>query len=310
MIKEIADEKPSLSKRPPIFKQEDELRTIDIAPTEKNWIRVALVQLSYQLSFNRPPREFGYKLLQREEVKTKLFKALNFANENKVDIICFPELCINEEWITEIRNKYSNLIVIFGSYYTNAFNRCPIIIEGQDYYIQKINPSPHSEKDVTKGRCMKRGKERIIFQTRYGRFVVLICQDFYGEINNIIYKLDKEGSFVDFVFVPARNRASELYQKRADQVCQDDNFPFIFISNALEVNDEKAGGTCIIGTDHNGALKRYQNEGWKPKDEIKYKLLEAKGESVIVADLDIKTKGVRVPPRDFKMRNPMIYKIT
>jgi hypothetical protein len=76
------------------------------------------------------------------------------------------------------------------------------------------------------------------------------------------------------------------------------------------IDEEKdAGGTCIIGMDHVGALHRYKQEDWKPNDEIKYKLFEATGESMIMADLDISRKGAPVPATDFKMMKPKMFKI-
>ena len=99
------------------------------------------------------------------------------------------------------------------------------------------------------------------------------------------------------------------FQKLGDQVCQDDNYPYILQSNALTVLKQKAGGTCIIGTDHSNAMDRYSWEGLKPPDNIEYKMIEAQGECVIMADLDIEKKGVQVPTTthaDFKMKNPKI----
>jgi tetratricopeptide (TPR) repeat protein len=287
----------------------DELRVIETGPTDAKWVRVALVQIDFQLSYDKPPKEFGYTLLNNQSVKTKVLAALSLAQKEEVKIIVFPELCTDEHWVDEVREQFKDMVVIFGSYYKKAYNECPVIINGQPYYVQKINPSPHHEKPVAAGRCMKSGKDRFIFHTKYGRFLVLICQDFYDELYKLFSRRDKGESHVDFVIVPSFNKAVERYQKRADEACQDDNFPYILIANALRVDNEKAGGTCIIGTDHDGALKRYQDENLKPKDEIKYKLIEANGERIIIADLDIETKGVPVPARECKMQNAKIIEI-
>ena len=289
--------------------REDEIKINNISSTEKKIVRVALVQIDFQLNFIPPPKDFGYELAHKEEMKKKVFNALKIAEENDVNIICFPELSTDKQWIDQALKQYKDMVIIFGSYYANAFNECPIIIEGQDYYIRKIHPSPHSEKAVGSGRCMKSGKERVVFQTKYGRFVVLICHAFYKEMYSIFNQLDNKNTHVDFVTVPSYNKAVDLYQKRADQACQDDKNPYILIANSLKVDEEEAGGTCIIGVDHKSALKRYENEGCKPKDDIKYKLFEARGECVIIADLDIETKGIPLPAGDFKMREPKTKEI-
>lgn len=82
----------------------DELRVIETSPTDTKWVRVALVQIDFQLSFNKPPNEFGYELLKKEQVKSKVFKALEAASRNKANIICFPELSVDEEWLDEAKN--------------------------------------------------------------------------------------------------------------------------------------------------------------------------------------------------------------
>jgi len=70
----------------------------------------------------------------------------------------------------------------------------------------------------------------------------------------------------------------------------------------------KCGGTCIIGTDHDNALSRYEGESYRPKnDTVHYKLLQSEGEMMIIADLDIKRKGVPVPPSGLKMKNVSRY---
>ena len=88
-----------------------------------------------------------------------------------------------------------------------------------------------------------------------------------------------------------------MFQKLGNQACQEDNYSYILQSNALTVLGQEAGGTCIIGTDHDNAMNRYKWEGLTPDDNIEYKMIEAKGERIITADLDI---GKRV----YKSRQP------
>ena len=166
-----------------------------IENTEKRWIRVALAQIGFSLEFNKPPKEFGYTLLEKQKLKTKIFKTLDIAAKNKVDIICFPELCASQEWIEEVKNRWKDIIIVFGSYYKDGFNTCPIIIGGEDYPIQKINSSPHLEKEFL-GRCMRRGKRVPVFQTKFGRFVVLICMDFKEEIHRILRESDEKNAIL------------------------------------------------------------------------------------------------------------------
>jgi len=279
-----------------------EVTTLFIEDAQNKWVRVALAQLNFSLEPNRAPKEFGYTLKKKQEVKRKIFKALEIANKNEVHIICFPELCIVEQWIEKAKTQYQNMIMVLGTYYRDGFNICPIIIGGQDYYIRKINPSPHFEKEVIKGRHMKRGKKILVFQTGCGKFAVLVCIDCKEEVHQILHNPDEKIKNVDFIIVPEYNTDVKLFHELGNQACQKDNFPYVLQVNASQVFGEKAGGTCVIGVEHRSALQRYKIENLKPDDNIEYKLIEAKGETMIIVDLDINRKGAPVPASDPKMR--------
>lgn len=108
---------------------------------------------------------------------------------------------------------------------------------------------------------------------------------------------------LDFIFNPSCNRDVKNFQERGNQDCQEGNFPYILQVNVLKFRGEEYGGTCIIGTDHQGAINRYREELHVPhNDTIKYKLLQADGEMLLIADLDINRKGVPMPASDFKMK--------
>jgi tetratricopeptide (TPR) repeat protein/predicted amidohydrolase len=310
LVSEVSTDDRFVSKPPTSAGEELKVELENMGTTGKNWVRVSLVQLDFSLQLNHSPKEFGYTLKQKQKTKSKVFRALDIARENDVNIICFPELCIAQEWIEEVRNQYKNMVIVFGSYYKSGFNTCPIIVENQDYYVQKINPSQHFEKEFVTGRCMKNGRRIIVFQTKYGRFVVLVCMDFKEELHEVLHNPNEEMRNVDFVIVPEYNSDVQLFQKLGDQACQDDNFPYILQANALRVFGQEVGGTCIIGMDHRGALMRYKMEQLKPEDDIEYKLIEAKNESMIIVDLDIRRKGPPVPARDFKMKNPRIFPLS
>lgn len=257
-----------------------------IGDTQKDRVRVCLVQLDFHLEYTHPPKEFGYVLKEREIMKEKVFEALEIASANGVDMICFPELSTVEEWVQDAK-EYKDMTIVFGTYYKNGFNTCPIIVDGQDYWIQKINPSPEFETETEKGREMKKGRRIFVFQTKSGRFTVLICMDYREEVHRILHNRDERIKNVDFIVVPQYNRNMELFQKQGDLDCRKGNCPYILQTNAMHVFDKKVGGTCIIGIEHRDALEKYKIELSKPKDAIEYKLVEIQEESMIIADLDL-----------------------
>ena len=269
--------------------------------TTKPWVRVCLVQLDFSLDSINSPNEFGYTLKEREKTKDKIFEALKIASENEVDIICFPELSTTKEWVQQA-SEYKNPVIIFGTYYRNGFNTCPILVHGKDYYIQKINPSPEFETEIIHGIKMKQGKKIFVFQTMCGVFAVLICIDYMEEIHRILRNQDEKIKNIDFIIVPEYNKSVEWFQKQGDLDCQKGDCPYVIQVNSWKIKEEEVGGTCIIGTEHRDALERYKTMRLKPDDSITYKLIESKKESITIVDLDIKRKGVPVPAKGPKMK--------
>jgi len=287
----------------PLPPTEIQLKTI--VETEKDWVRVCLVQLDFSVDHVPPPAEFAYILKEKDEVKKKVFSALEIAKQENVNIICFPELSFDKEWVESIKEQYKEMIIVGGSYYENEFNTCPIIIEGEDYYVQKAKPSPGFEKKIS-GRGMKCGRKNFVFQTRYGKFVVLICFDYQRLVSRILDASDEKIRSVDFIIVPEYNKDIDTFQTQADADCRKNPFPYILQVNAVKIENVEIGGTCIFGMEHKNFLDRYENDGFRPTGD-KYKLIEAKGEMMIIVNLDIERKGVPVPASRSKMEQIKCY---
>jgi len=238
---EISDrvpKKPFVSMKAGVAEPEIELKHIE--KTANEWIRVCLVQLDFPLELLAPPQEFGYVLREdgKELVKQKIFSALKVAQDEKVNIVCFPELSMAPEWVEQIKNEFKDMVIIGGSYYEKRFNTCPVIILGTKYLIRKINPSPDIEEETEPERGMRQGKEILVFQARFGRFVVLICIDYVNEVHHILHNPDQEKRNVDFIVNPSYNRDVVDYQQQANQDCRAGNRPYVFQINALT----KGGG--------------------------------------------------------------------
>lgn len=286
-----------------------------IAAVDRQFVRVCLVQLDYPLDLMEPSGAFGYVLRRdcQELTKHKIFGALEVAQRENSDLICFPELCFLPEWLDDVIECCKNKVIVGGSYYQDGLNTCPIVVDGQATFVQKINPSPCLEENASQGRGMARGKHPVVFRTRIGAFAVLICIDYPKEIHRILSHPDSDIRDVDFVVNPCYNRDVLNFQKQADLDCQRANYPYILLVNAAVVAKAKAGGTTIIGMEHESALRRYKDEHYRKEDrQIKYKLLEVDSdlgikEMILVADLDIRRKGVPVPARGLKMRNVSLY---
>jgi tetratricopeptide (TPR) repeat protein/predicted amidohydrolase len=284
----------SIEKRPNI-------KYIRIPNIGKDCLRVCLVQLDFLLT-----EKFPYQLKTKEKVKEKILKALEIAKQKEVNIICFPELSFAREFISKVK-KYDDIIIIGGSFYSDNFNICPVIISGKENHVYKIHPSPYLESEIAPGKGMKSGKDIKIFGTEDGKikFGVLICFDYLKESYHLYQHQNNGKKGVNFIFNPSFNPNPERFQRQANVDCEN------YYLDLIQTNVKKYGGTCIIGVEHKDIIKRLINEGYRQDDDITYKLCEASGEMMIIADLNL--KGVEVPtslgagPR-IKMIGRYIYK--
>ena len=255
-------------------------KTVHISETQKEIVRIAVAQFCFELT-----ESFPFVLKNKDEVKTKVFSALDIAKQDDANIVCLPELCLYEEWISEIKEKYPDMIVIGGSFYEDNKNICPIIMEsGTDIpYQPKITPSV-SERGVM-GPRMVPGEGVYKYKTRFGKFVILICKDF-DDLAHYFRKSD-----IDMIFCPSFNPDNERFQEEANSHVK--KTP----SYVLIANTGKYGGTSIFGRMHKDYFGTLVDGKCKDAGDSTYKLCEVKEgqEEVILADFNLIHKSVQVP---------------
>ena len=281
------------------IKKEPEIIYKNIADTEKEWVRFCLVQLDFSLKPQPPSEEFGYILEETDKIKNKVFQALEVAEKQQADVICFPELSFARDWVEEIKNQYKDMIIIGGSYYDGEYNVCPIIIDGEtiDPPYRKCSPSPMENPAIT-GRGMKSGNIIYIFQTKCGRFSFLTCID-YTTQSDRVRRYDDTG--VDFIINPCCDENLFRFQPRCNSDCQDFGIDVIQVNKATK--DDKYGKSCIIGKEHKTILQRLKDDGFKPEDNIEYKLFQLDGEMMAIANLNIRMKAPPISlPVDYSGR--------
>ena len=264
----------------PYQKEVVKISYIDIDNFKDKALTICLVQLDYEITNDFIP----FYLKNKAEVKKKIIKALEFAENNNVDIICFPELSFDEEFINEVK-KFDKMIIIAGSYYNeDNFNICPVIINGDIIPVCKIHPSPHFETEVIKGRKMNCGSEIIIFRTKDKTFsfIILICIDFLNEFFHFCLD-DKK---VNFIFVPSLNPEVTLFQKAADLICHAYHVDS-GLANLVEKKD-KYGGSCFVCFENKKILQSLIKSGYKPDDSIDFKIIEANLEELLILKINPK----------------------
>jgi len=260
------------------------VKEIDLSESKNEWVRVAMAQLDYCLEITRDPL-VPYKLREGEEIKKKVFSAVDIALKEEANIICFPEFCCDKSWVGEIKeiSKDKDIIAICGTYYENAYNKCPIVINGEDFIYRKISPSP-LEKSF-----LRRGNHVYAFNTKYGAFSVLVCSDI-NSFSQLRTQLRKVKYLINPCYDPNVLRAQQMANS-----CALDYGAFVVQVNRKEYVERKGDGktileygkSCIIAKENDRFLELLMDSGNKPKDDIRYKLCEAQGEALIVANVSM-----------------------
>ncbi|MCD4782139.1 MAG: hypothetical protein K8S27_16560, partial [Candidatus Omnitrophica bacterium] len=256
------------------------IQTVHISETEQEIVRIAVAQISFELT-----ESFPFVLKNKDDVKTKVFSALDISEQDGANIVCLPELCLYEEWVGEIKRKYSDMIVIGGSFYKDNKNICPIIM-GYDTdtpYQPKITPSPLEDRIM--GPRMISGDRIYRYETRFGKFVILICMDF-DDLAHFFRETD-----IDMIFCPSFNSANERFHNEAHSHVE--RTP----SYILIANTGLHGGTSIFGQLNNNYFGGLADGGCKERGDSTYKLCEVKKgkDEVIIADFNLDHKGAQVP---------------
>jgi predicted amidohydrolase len=197
-------------------------KSIDYAPTIKlEQVTIMLVQLKYE-DFDWKKIKGLHYLVDNDRFTRVLDNILQQAAENSIDVLVFPELSIPQTAIEKIAlwSGAQKCLVIAGSHYHNTkkngtINRCPVINEGSVEFVEKKNPSPH-ELSPIRGEGCSSGERlgKSIFETKYGKFEVLICSDYLHSERHP----HSEGT--DFIFVIAFQDNSEDFFRRFNIECQ------------------------------------------------------------------------------------------
>jgi len=271
------------------------VKTFHCGKREKSIVRFCFVQLDYSLRKEMNP--FGYFLEESDLLKMKIISSITIAKENKVDLICFPELSFKMEWIDEICKISEKMIVVGGSFYNNAYNVCSLIIDGKQVHplYKKIWPSI-SEQGSSPGKGMKSGCELYVYETSCGVLSILNCIDYAVFSHYIIMHARKP---VEIFINPCYDENISRFHDQCNIDCKNNNISIIRINRA-ENQEGEYGDSCLISKEHSSVIKDLQAEEYRDASDEKYLLFKAKGEEMIIFDLDLD----KIPPVDI----PLVYK--
>lgn len=274
------------------------IETIDLKQEKQTSCRVMICQLN-SVEYDWTNSYGLYFLTNNDKLTNKIKEFLKIAKQNSVDLLVFPELSIPEKFMEKIQewSKEQEAIVICGSHYYNNhgiyISRCPVIIKGNIYFSEKVNPSP-LEKSPIAGEGINSGNKILKFTNSFiGNFGVLICSDYLEE--SLKNELDLNS--LDILCVPSFQRDSKLYHNRMNIDCENsDRGIYILYSNFKDPKNGD-GNSSIFGLMDKLFSEKLKSAGYTDSNPDK-KLFQFKEESeYLIAELNVDSK------RPFANRN-------
>lgn len=277
------------------------VRILNYGNRDKEVIRFCIVQIDYSLL--PISGSFGFIPENESSLKEKIFSAIRTAQENCVNIVCFPELSFKKTWVEELLPLFGNMVIVCGSYYEDSYNVCPIIIHGHivEPPYQKCTPSP-SERGVLLDEGMKSGKIVYIYKTDIGTFSTLTCIDYAQLSHHIISQAKCD---IDFIVNPCYDENITRFQAQCNSDCENHNLTIIQANRADSPNG-KYGKSCIISKEHKSIIDCFTAKHLRDSNDEKYLLVKVRNEEMVIADLNL---AVQAPSVDLPVSYPGRLKI-
>jgi predicted amidohydrolase/tetratricopeptide (TPR) repeat protein len=248
----------------------------------RNECRVAIAQIGVSTSGDvvtefyeeKTPGIFGLRPEKVDLVRSKLKKMIEEAHSQSVNIVLFPELTVDLNYVellndvTSLAKKYQ-MYIIPGSYHIEKKKRNVCTVIGPDGILwqqEKHIPATifHEGKRLTEGIDVGSVPRRtIVCNTEFGRIAILICRDFLDM--DLRVELKNFEPAVDLVFNPAFTPVTADF-RAAHFDARRSIYAYCFFANVAEFGDS------FINT---------------PEKERIERTIPAKQESIIYKDVDI-----------------------
>ena len=261
----------------------------------KRWISFAIVQLSYDLRELPSSKEPIYDLKDKDKVKNKIWKALEIAKNNSIDIILFPELCFYKGWPDLMRKKYGKMIIIGSKYRKNSSIGTLIYDDFIDeyHYLHALNYLRFENLKIANKYLNIEQKEICVnvFNTRFAKFSILWGSNFIRDSSFILNGYKGLDFLLNPCFDPNIKRLQYLYNQKVE----DFDIFTIQLNRAEKIKnkEKKFGGSCIFGKENSFVQKRLVNSNKKFKKGLIYKLYEFDNEMMVMFDIRPKSKNIQ-----------------
>jgi len=199
------------------------VKQINYQPEERVWFaRYGQFQLKFDYSVNGA--SFGLpQVKEQDSLIEKIKVCLDVALENKINVAIFPELSFSFK--NNKRNKFlkymenfsseHDMIIIAGTFYDkNGVCKNATILPTGTYYTYKTRPSIF-ESSTLSGEGMVFSDTLHLFNTKYGRFLTLVCVDLISDDANYCVRSLSNKGMIDMLINIEYNPKSQEFMREA-----------------------------------------------------------------------------------------------
>jgi predicted amidohydrolase len=280
-----------------------ELQPIDLKSIKKERAKILIAQPEWESGQIERDENQLYQIELTEKDEKVIDSILGKADEEKVDLVVFPEFSIPPKYFDKIQ-KWStskSIVVIAGSTYIERegkfYNTATIFFAGALYQTEKRALSPHERSHVLK-LGPSEGLKHCYFQnTPIGNIAVMICSDeFNPHIRGAFLNQD-----LDILCVIAVQNPAYTHHQSIDTIIKERDSNrgiYVVYCNAL-CKGTADGRSAFFGNDYREAFAEVEKLGLTPSDGIAQRAIEMPAAAgCLIVECNLRNKVVTYPNID------------
>jgi predicted amidohydrolase len=280
-----------------------EIQPIDLKRTKKERAKILIAQPEWESGQIERDENQLYQIEFTEKDEKFIDSILGKADEEKVDLVVFPEFSIPPKYFDKIQ-KWStprSVVVVAGSTYIERagkfYNTATIFFAGGSYQTEKRALSPLEVSRIINRGPSKGGKHYSFQNTPIGNIAVMICSDeFNPHIRGAFLNQD-----LDILCVIAVQNPADTHHQSIDTIIkeQDSNRGvYVVYCNALckGISD---GRSAFFGNDYREGVAEIRKLGLTPSDGIAQRAIEMPATAgCLIVECNLRNKVVTYPNND------------
>ena len=292
-----------------------ELKTKNLSKSKKQQARILIAQPLWNSSQIKRDAQELFRLEFTKEDGEFLNAVLAKAEDEKVDLVVFPEFSIPEQHHGTIGNWTSRneVIVVAGSTYLEHddefYNTASVFFKGIQHTTEKQNLSPHERSRVIDSGPSDGTYQTYFQNTPVGNLAIIICADeFYSSLREQFLNED-----LDILCVIACQPKAKEHHQSIDRVVKEyKKGIYVAYCNAL-CDSLSDGRSAFFANDYDDGFKQFKQLKLTRDDGIDKRIIEMPSVAgCLIVQCNLQDKLVTFPNIDsnralVEVRRPFVF---